>query len=496
MLETLADRSHRRSWARIITYWLRKHAFTKKLLFKSHAPDKHKSLDFADNIVKQIASVCNITILEAHANSVRIGIRDNDIHLLHQFLIAHSRGATLHSVQKSGSRRKIAGRFELTDAFRAAEKLLVEWSHQNILQRLEIEIFWRLEDEYWLSSNSMNRDLRVVYSRPHSNVGSIQISDVLGGKPMNSVEEPIDCVVTWVNYNDPAWSKMHKDFSSVRPEVQGDGDAVSRYFSFDELKYCLRSIRLNMPWIRQIIVFTNCERPAWLIEHKDIRWVDHSSVIDENSLPIFNSHAIETYLHMIPGLSDRFIYMNDDFFILRNTKPDDFIMSNGVTKFFPEVSGVVSGVPRPQDPAYLNASRNSAAALLAKCGSYPTQILKHAPYALNREVLTEICDHAFADQISLTRGNRFRNHLDINLVSFLYHYYAYNNRLSAPYELNISYVAVEDIFWKEKLRSTLSSGAMVLCINSGGADRPSDGFQNTAIKFLESAFPNPGPWER
>ena len=43
--------------------------------------------------------------------------------------------------------------------------------------------------------------------------------------------------------------------------------------------------------------------------------IDHSCLIPESDRPVFDSGHIESYLHHIPGLSERFLYLNDDVFL-------------------------------------------------------------------------------------------------------------------------------------------------------------------------------------
>ena len=47
-----------------------------------------------------------------------------------------------------------------------------------------------------------------------------------------------------------------------------------------------------------------------------INLVSHKDYIPEQFLPTFNSVVIEYYLHKIPGLSEHFVYFNDDFYII------------------------------------------------------------------------------------------------------------------------------------------------------------------------------------
>ena len=54
--------------------------------------------------------------------------------------------------------------------------------------------------------------------------------------------------------------------------------------------------------------------PAWLdLSNPRIKVVPHWDIFPNSShLPTFSSPAIEAHIHRIPGLSDTFLYLNDD----------------------------------------------------------------------------------------------------------------------------------------------------------------------------------------
>ena len=62
-----------------------------------------------------------------------------------------------------------------------------------------------------------------------------------------------------------------------------------------------------------------------------IHLVDHSDIFANHgaALPTFNSLAIETFLWKIAGLSDRFIYFNDDVFLTAPCQKSDFFSPSG-----------------------------------------------------------------------------------------------------------------------------------------------------------------------
>lgn len=65
-----------------------------------------------------------------------------------------------------------------------------------------------------------------------------------------------------------------------------------------------------------IIVADRDQKPPWLrLPHKNIKLVTHAELFgpdDAHALPVFNSHAIESVVHRVPGLSRFFVYFNND----------------------------------------------------------------------------------------------------------------------------------------------------------------------------------------
>ena len=138
----------------------------------------------------------------------------------------------------------------------------------------------------------------------------------------------IDLVYLWVNGNDPQWQ-------AKRQSVTGDIGHTSvncrgRYMDNGELKYSLRSIGLYAPWVRKIFIVTDNQVPEWLdTAHPKIQIVDHSEILPEESRPCFNSVIIENFLYKIPGLSEYFLYGNDDMLINRPVTPETFFAADG-----------------------------------------------------------------------------------------------------------------------------------------------------------------------
>ena len=134
---------------------------------------------------------------------------------------------------------------------------------------------------------------------------------------------PIDIVVPWVDGDDPAWCAQRAKY---RPEP-GTDSSSARVREWGLFQYWFRSIAEYAPWVRTVHLVTWGHLPPWLnTEHPKLHIVNHKDYIPAEYLPTFSSHAIELNMHRIPGLAEHFIYFNDDVYLSRPTKPEDFFV--------------------------------------------------------------------------------------------------------------------------------------------------------------------------
>ena len=132
----------------------------------------------------------------------------------------------------------------------------------------------------------------------------------------------IDIVIPWVDGSDPAWQAEKAKYSGKRTD---DSDSVNRYRDWGLMPYWFRSIESYAPWVRMIHFVTWGHVPAFLnIENPKLHIVNHKDFIPAEYLPTFSSHVIELNVHRIPDLSEQFILMNDDTFIIRNMSESAF----------------------------------------------------------------------------------------------------------------------------------------------------------------------------
>lgn len=136
------------------------------------------------------------------------------------------------------------------------------------------------------------------------------------------MNKPIDFVMIWVDGSDPEWRKEKAQYDG---SVVTSSNSEVRYRDWDNLQYWFRSVEKYAPWVNKIHFVTWGHLPPWLdTTNPKLNIVNHKDYIPEEYLPTFSSHTIELNLHRIEGLSEQFVYFNDDIFLNKPVKPEDF----------------------------------------------------------------------------------------------------------------------------------------------------------------------------
>ncbi len=449
--------------------------------------------------LERLAQDVHVLVLDRHPERMNIGVADVDLLSALVRLTTIAPGVSLSIDGEPVNFGSPHFKSRALDAKRIYAALV----DQNFdLARFAIESYRRTAPGRWISTNDRNAVARAVYGDLFERPGITEARALIGGRTLGQVAEdrPVDVVYTWVNHADPDWQALYAAAGAPEKEkrdeaVSVDAETFPRFHNKDELRYSLRSVALNLPWVKRIHVFTNCARPEWLKpDDPRLVWVRHEDVVPSEYLPTFNSHVIESYLHRIPDLSEHFIYLNDDVFVMKRLEKNHFFNENGTSRSVFEKYAMVSGDVRPGDADYLNASRNSARLVARRFGHVPTQLHKHVAFALRRSTLAAI-EADFADAFAGFRGNRFRRSNDVNLTSFLYHHYAIatGEATTADYESRL--VKPHDVRWRTHLAQVAKKPPQILCINDGGDMRPSAIWESSVREFMETHFPKEATWE-
>jgi Stealth protein CR2, conserved region 2/Stealth protein CR1, conserved region 1 len=139
---------------------------------------------------------------------------------------------------------------------------------------------------------------------------------------LSNPSQSIDAVITWVDGEDPAHKAKRLHYLLPNSmHLHENGINPHRWACGDELSFCLRGIENNAPWIGTIYIVTDAQSSDLSHLSKSLRAkikiIDHREIFAgyHHVLPTFNSLAIESMLWRIEGLSERFIYFNDDVFL-------------------------------------------------------------------------------------------------------------------------------------------------------------------------------------
>ena len=118
-------------------------------------------------------------------------------------------------------------------------------------------------------------------------------------------KEPIDVLIKYIDLSDPNLKR-----EGIK-QIQKDEDN-------GEIRYCVRSILKNIPWIRKIFILMPNEKVKYFKEPKEIKdkiiYVKDKDLIgfDSASSPVFQLNLWKMQKF---GLSENFILMDDDYFI-------------------------------------------------------------------------------------------------------------------------------------------------------------------------------------
>lgn len=316
------------------------------------------------------------------------------------------------------------------------------------------------------------------------------------GPPMPRM--PIDAVYTWVDGTDPAW-RARRDAAMHETSDNGTVAAVhpsatdeSRFCNSDELRYSLRSLHRSARWVRRIHLVTDGQVPSWLRRSDPrIHIVDHREILGGSR---FNSHAIESALHRIPGLAEHYLYLNDDVMFGRIAHPSDFFAAKGVSRFFPSDLPIDAGSASPADPPIMAAAKNGRDLLFERFGIDVRTKVRHTVHPQMRSVAAQI-EQENPEAVARTRSALFRSSADLSIAASLHHWYAYAQGRAVPSAVNYLYVDLAAPQAGQALDALESLRRYdTFCLNTE-ENMLKPRMRAELASFFENYFPDPAPWE-
>lgn len=318
-----------------------------------------------------------------------------------------------------------------------------------------------------------------------------------------TIPEEIDVVYTWVDGHDPAWAARRAEAAGCHGRLTSDATDSARYLQRNELLYSLSSTLTFLKGVRKIYVVTDQQRPT-LPTGCDgkINIVDHREIFNNPSdLPTFNSHSIEAQLHRIPGLSEKYLYLNDDFFFGRSVTPFLFFDEYGRSRYF--VSNAVTipeGPATEADRGVDAAAKNARDFLHQRYGIFVSRKFKHAPVPMIKNVVHEM-EQEFPEIFLTTAGSRFRAVTDFCVSgSFYYHYAALTGR-AAEGQIRYSYFDINSsvfstVFPARVTEATEGKRFDTFCVNDVVRTEHTDGNERIFRNAMTSLFANSNNLDR
>jgi hypothetical protein len=308
---------------------------------------------------------------------------------------------------------------------------------------------------------------------------------------------PIDAVYTWVDGTDPEFQRQLRQYASKENLRDAFIGGERRFRDSGELRYSLRSLEANAPWVNRVFLVTNGQIPSWLNrDHPQLQLVTHNEIFPNSAhLPTFSSGAIEAHLHRIPGLSSRYLFLNDDMFFGNKIMPVDFLSRGGVPNIW------VEPWPLPRE----QAGGDLAARWLAYNRHLLSQVfgdrdfsrLAHSPILFDRDFVAEV-QAKWPDEFERTSARRFRTD-EMVLLQVLYtHFLAENKRCELTpfsirrYPLVMFHPPLEETV--KALQKLKRVRPLFFCINDDW-DLDAETKDKVLSGFLEDYFPVPSGFE-
>lgn len=292
----------------------------------------------------------------------------------------------------------------------------------------------------------------------------------------------MDIVITYVNGLDPIWQQDYERHTNT-PVLE------KRFRDWGTLRYLFRGIEKNMPFIKNVFLIVSHESqvPEW-INRQTVKVILHNDIIPQEYLPTFNCNPIEMHLHRIEGLSEEYLYFNDDMFPM---------LPCSETDFFRQGKGVIGmGQHWMATNMYKHICRNSDRLARSKAGLAPS-IRFLRPQHICSPMLKSVCEELYSKaQIEILASlSRTRTGNDLN--QYLYLDYMYLNGHIINEKLSKKHISVGVASASTIKKELLQPTRKLICINDVHlSERKYALLHETIHQSFEQAFPIASKYEK
>lgn len=332
----------------------------------------------------------------------------------------------------------------------------------------------------------------------------------------------IDFVVTWVNNEDKEWIDSYNFYKKKQSNINFNENDESRFRDWSIFNFWFRSVELYCPWVRKIHLVTCDHYPNWLnLNHPKINLVKHKDIIPNEFLPTFNSQVIELFLHNINGLSEHFVYFNDDMFVnseldekhfFRDGLPCDTLFMEplfqiGNENLWSKVRhngvSIVNKYFNKKEVGYKNLGKffNTSynfEILLKNFFQFPYGFFSsfhdyHLSQPLLKSSFKDVC-FLEEDYLKKCSMNKFRTSNEVNQYLFRY-WHLVQGKFSVIDKSKSGYALFLDENNYYKLPGILNSKYREICINDGENTKNFKFLQSYVLQEFRNKFPEKSKFE-
>jgi Stealth protein CR2, conserved region 2/Stealth protein CR4, conserved region 4 len=262
---------------------------------------------------------------------------------------------------------------------------------------------------------------------------------------------------------------------------------------------------MYFPQHGHIYIVTDAQTPAWLRPSSKLTVIDHKELIPAHNLPTFDSCHIESYIHRIPNLSERYFYLNDDVMFGAPVQVDDWFSSDGLYVAWSDEPTVSDGPLRQDAGALENACRlsnqwfktNAHHPVVAQSYQHTFRTFAHSPRPMRKSLLNSL-ETVAPEMFSMVRSTVFRKWDKPTIVSDFVLRWALASGMARVRDYSHLYVSTGDVEQSAVLEQLVASAGKIdfFCVNDTTDDAyPHDPRLTKVRDALQRMFAKPSSFE-
>ena len=389
--------------------------------------------------------------------------------------------------------------------FNYTSNISKEWEIREINNN---SFIFKNKDNCWIkiiNNNIICDDIIPYYEATQFRINKIYFeteeeNNYINNELLNN--EPIDVLIKYIDL---------KDQNLTRNGIH----QIEKDYDNEELRYSVRSILENIPWIRKIYILMPNEKVRYFKDYNFIKekiiYVKDKDFLGYDSSN-FNAFLFRYWKMKEFGISDNFIIMDDDYFIGNKLEKNDFfyvkegkVVPSIVTSHFLKIEKIsvqkyvriykekAKNSKEEQNDDIFNYSKFLTFSFILNLFNFTLNEsiflpkFTHNAIPVNLADIKEVYDFAYKSDYKYTTLDclyRHYEYLQFQIMILSYTFLKYDRRIkNIPYK----FIRITDTF-------SGNYNSSLFCINKGPWTYSNLDYYKQKI-LMEYLFPNPSPYE-